>query len=66
MTKIIRKYTNNNSNVKVTIKKIINELFNFIIINILGKNPKNGGNPPKDKKLEKKNNLINLLFNFKL
>jgi hypothetical protein len=32
-------------------------LIKFSIIIHLGKNPKNGGNPPKDKKLIKKQNF---------
>ena len=31
----------------------------------LGKNPKNGGNPPKDNKGRLKNNFIILVLNFK-
>lgn len=32
------------------------------IINHLGKNPKNGGNPPKDKRERNKINLITVLL----
>lgn len=33
------------------------------IINHLGKNPKNGGSPPMDKRVINKLDLMNLLFN---
>lgn len=58
--KIIRMYMNNMIRViiSININKII--LFIFIIINILGKNPKNGGNPP----IERKFININILIKF--
>lgn len=64
--KIIRKYINKDNKVNKIIKNKINLLFNFKIIINFGKNPINGGNPPKDNKFIKINNLINLFLKFKL
>jgi len=48
--------------IRIKINQYILEKINISIINHLGKNPKNGGSPPNDKRGKEINNFKKLFF----